>query len=361
MPAAPPPTMTTDSGVPAARAAGVAARVGGSTLFAHEDRAVALLDTPARDRVERRRAQRLAGAQAEAGVVPRAAHGVADEQPFGRAGRRNACRSAPIANNSSPRRASSTASPAACPNSIAPSAISAAPPLGKIGAVRFFSCRSCLLSRRRSHPACKQGNASGAGKFHSLAQWRSSNVVIIPSSGGRHALLTAASSRAVRRPVSATNRTPRPLQPRGRGRSAARSARAAPPKARPGSGGADCRGGRIGGGHMARDQLSDLARERTGLLLDIDDAQRPLALGLACQPLGRASGRSSPGRASGRRQRDRGRRARRRHEARPEAAARRRSRQPPACRRRNARSGSGDRRRAPPTPEGSAAAKRCRP
>ena len=33
--------------------------------------------------LERRRAQRFAGAQAEAGVVPRAAHRVADHQPFG--------------------------------------------------------------------------------------------------------------------------------------------------------------------------------------------------------------------------------------------------------------------------------------
>jgi hypothetical protein len=37
---------------------------------------------PARNRSERRGVQRLPGAQAEAGVVPRAAHRVADHQPF---------------------------------------------------------------------------------------------------------------------------------------------------------------------------------------------------------------------------------------------------------------------------------------
>ena len=44
---------------------------------------VARSTSPARQRIQRRRAQRLAGAQAEAGVVPGAAHGVADHQPFG--------------------------------------------------------------------------------------------------------------------------------------------------------------------------------------------------------------------------------------------------------------------------------------
>ena len=52
-------------------------------LLRDEDLAVALLDRPAVDRAERRRAQRLAGAQAEAGVMPGAAHRVADQQPFG--------------------------------------------------------------------------------------------------------------------------------------------------------------------------------------------------------------------------------------------------------------------------------------
>jgi len=42
-----------------------------------------LLDFPTRDRVQRRRAQRLTAAQAKAGVVPRAADGVGDEHPLG--------------------------------------------------------------------------------------------------------------------------------------------------------------------------------------------------------------------------------------------------------------------------------------
>src|SRR5262249_37188738 len=46
-------------------------------------RAVTLLDTPARDGVERRRAHRFAGAQAEAGMMPRTAHGFADEETLG--------------------------------------------------------------------------------------------------------------------------------------------------------------------------------------------------------------------------------------------------------------------------------------
>jgi len=44
---------------------------------------VLLVDTPARDRVQRRGAQCLSGAQAEAGMVPGAAHGIADDQPLG--------------------------------------------------------------------------------------------------------------------------------------------------------------------------------------------------------------------------------------------------------------------------------------
>ena len=38
------------------------------------------LDSPTADRIERRRAQRFAVAQAETGMVPRTAHGVADER-----------------------------------------------------------------------------------------------------------------------------------------------------------------------------------------------------------------------------------------------------------------------------------------
>src|SRR5258708_7225075 len=59
------------------------APLGGGDLVAHENTAAALLDAPARHRVEGRGRQRLAGAQAEAGVVPRAAHGIADHEPLG--------------------------------------------------------------------------------------------------------------------------------------------------------------------------------------------------------------------------------------------------------------------------------------
>ncbi len=50
---------------------------------AHEGLAVALFDGPALQVVQRRRADGLAGPQAEAGVVPRAAHRVADQQALG--------------------------------------------------------------------------------------------------------------------------------------------------------------------------------------------------------------------------------------------------------------------------------------
>ena len=52
-------------------------------LFANRDPVPLALHPVARHRVQRRRAQRLAGAQAEAGVVPGAAHGIADQQPLG--------------------------------------------------------------------------------------------------------------------------------------------------------------------------------------------------------------------------------------------------------------------------------------
>ena len=52
-------------------------------LFPHIDGAVPLLDAPAGDRVQRRRAQGLAGAQAETGMVPRTANRIVDQQPFG--------------------------------------------------------------------------------------------------------------------------------------------------------------------------------------------------------------------------------------------------------------------------------------
>src|SRR5262249_56576361 len=52
-------------------------------LLAHERLAVALFYLPARHGAQRRRAERLAGAQAEAGMVPGATHGVADHEAFG--------------------------------------------------------------------------------------------------------------------------------------------------------------------------------------------------------------------------------------------------------------------------------------
>jgi len=62
---------------------GRAALLGRLDLLPHPGLAVALLHTPARDRIERRRCDRLAGAQAEAGMVPWAPHGVRDDQPVG--------------------------------------------------------------------------------------------------------------------------------------------------------------------------------------------------------------------------------------------------------------------------------------
>ena len=49
-------------------------------LVAHEEPAVAPLHAPARNGVEGRRPQRLPGPQAKAGMVPRAAHRVLDEE-----------------------------------------------------------------------------------------------------------------------------------------------------------------------------------------------------------------------------------------------------------------------------------------
>ena len=52
-------------------------------LLRDEDAAVALFHRPAIDRAERRRPLRLAGAQIETGVMPRAAHAVAGHETFG--------------------------------------------------------------------------------------------------------------------------------------------------------------------------------------------------------------------------------------------------------------------------------------
>src|SRR3984893_14734288 len=52
-------------------------------FFPDIDCPVLLLDTPARDWVQRRRAQRLSGTQAETGVVPGTADSVLDEDPLG--------------------------------------------------------------------------------------------------------------------------------------------------------------------------------------------------------------------------------------------------------------------------------------
>src|SRR5436305_627099 len=61
----------------------LAARLGLGELLAHEDAAVALLDPPAGERAQRRRAHGLAAAQIEAGMMPGAAHAVPDHQPVG--------------------------------------------------------------------------------------------------------------------------------------------------------------------------------------------------------------------------------------------------------------------------------------
>ena len=90
--------------------------------FPDESLAVPLLDAPAGDRIERRCAQCLARAQAEARVVPRTAHRIGYEQALRRAGRRSAC------TRRRSRRARRrwctriTGSPCAWPSSIAPSA-----------------------------------------------------------------------------------------------------------------------------------------------------------------------------------------------------------------------------------------------
>ena len=56
---------------------------GGLDLLAYENLAVTQFDAPACDRIERRRLDRLPGAQAEARVVPGTAHRIADQQALG--------------------------------------------------------------------------------------------------------------------------------------------------------------------------------------------------------------------------------------------------------------------------------------
>ena len=58
-------------------------RAFGIELFADEKPAVGSLDPPARQRIEGRRPQRLAGPQAETGMMPRTAYLGADQQPLG--------------------------------------------------------------------------------------------------------------------------------------------------------------------------------------------------------------------------------------------------------------------------------------
>ena len=84
--------------------------------------AIPLLHPPAGRRVQRRRAQRLAGTQAEVHMMPRTPNRFVHQQPVRE--RRAVVRAkAPMANASSPRRASSTGSPCTCPSSMAPSGI----------------------------------------------------------------------------------------------------------------------------------------------------------------------------------------------------------------------------------------------
>ena len=58
-------------------------RARSGNLLADEDPVARPLDAPAGDRIQRRRAQRLAGAQTEAGVMPGTAHRIVDDEPLG--------------------------------------------------------------------------------------------------------------------------------------------------------------------------------------------------------------------------------------------------------------------------------------
>ena len=69
-----------DTGQAATHRHGIDALLG---LAEHEQAVTPPLDIPASDRVERRCGQGLAGTQAEAGVMPRTAHGVPDQQALG--------------------------------------------------------------------------------------------------------------------------------------------------------------------------------------------------------------------------------------------------------------------------------------
>jgi hypothetical protein len=62
---------------------GCATRLAWRQLFAHEQLAVTSFDAPTRHRIEGRRFDRFASAQAEACVMPRASDCVADDQSLG--------------------------------------------------------------------------------------------------------------------------------------------------------------------------------------------------------------------------------------------------------------------------------------
>ena len=78
--AAPPPRMTIDAGVPAEGSR--AARDGNAWRPRTKCLPSDGFNRPAGDRVQRRSTYRLAGPQAEAGMMPGTAHRVADQQPF---------------------------------------------------------------------------------------------------------------------------------------------------------------------------------------------------------------------------------------------------------------------------------------
>src|SRR5215218_5879848 len=81
-PAAPPPMMTIRRGGSARRRAASPDRCGVEFSPDHDELAAAF-DAPAGQRIESGRGERLAGAQAEAGVMPGAPHGLADHDTVG--------------------------------------------------------------------------------------------------------------------------------------------------------------------------------------------------------------------------------------------------------------------------------------
>src|SRR4029077_7370001 len=130
-------------------------------LFTDIDFSVLLLDPPARDWVQRRGAQRLSGAQAEAGVVPRATDGIRHQHPLGeRAVVMGALRADREQRSPGAREHYGLARDVP-QDHAALAKISERDPLGKVGTLEFLLllAHRCLDDGRNSSRTCKHPEA----------------------------------------------------------------------------------------------------------------------------------------------------------------------------------------------------------